>query len=152
MPTPLMVVLFMVVLFTLTLTQAYGRSALMLSGGAGLGMHHFGIIKTLHTLDLLPTVISGSSAGTCFQRQRSNQNRVAVAVDHAGATWGSFSLIPLGSPHVHVRCTPQVAPTTTIRVANQPKSTVAAIAQTLNIGRLLIPWSLDPLVSWSLPT
>ena len=41
----------------------FGRSALMLSGGATLGMFHLGVIKALHERNLLPKVISGSSAG-----------------------------------------------------------------------------------------
>jgi NTE family protein len=43
--------------------QSFGRSALMLSGGANLGMFHIGVIKALHEQNLLPRVISGSSAG-----------------------------------------------------------------------------------------
>jgi TAG lipase/steryl ester hydrolase/phospholipase A2/LPA acyltransferase len=42
----------------------FGRSALMLSGGATLGMFHLGVIKALHERGLLPKVISGSSAGS----------------------------------------------------------------------------------------
>ncbi|HEY0914755.1 MAG TPA: DUF3336 domain-containing protein [Solimonas sp.] len=42
----------------------FGRSALMLSGGATLGMFHLGVIKALHEQGLLPRVISGSSAGS----------------------------------------------------------------------------------------
>ncbi|MEW6169248.1 MAG: DUF3336 domain-containing protein [Pseudomonadota bacterium] len=42
---------------------AFGRSALMLSGGGTLGMFHLGVIKALHEQNLLPRVISGSSAG-----------------------------------------------------------------------------------------
>lgn len=44
--------------------SVFGRSALMLSGGATLGMFHLGVIKTLHEHNLLPRVISGSSAGS----------------------------------------------------------------------------------------
>lgn len=44
--------------------QGYGRSALLLSGGAGLGVHHFGVIKVLWEQGLLPRVVSGSSAGS----------------------------------------------------------------------------------------
>ncbi|OQR87809.1 patatin-like phospholipase [Achlya hypogyna] len=44
--------------------HAFGRSALMLSGGGGLGLYHSGIIKTLVDEDMLPTVISGASAGS----------------------------------------------------------------------------------------
>lgn len=44
--------------------QAFGRSALLLSGGATLGMYHIGVLKTLFEADLLPRIISGSSAGS----------------------------------------------------------------------------------------
>jgi len=43
--------------------HALGKTALLLSGGASLGMYHFGVIKALATQQLLPRVISGSSAG-----------------------------------------------------------------------------------------
>lgn len=42
---------------------SYGRTALMLSGGASLGMYHTGVARALLESDLLPNVISGSSAG-----------------------------------------------------------------------------------------
>ena len=42
----------------------YGRSALMLSGGGVLGFYHLGVVKTLLDQNLLPQVISGSSAGS----------------------------------------------------------------------------------------
>lgn len=44
--------------------QAFGRSALCLSGGATLGLYHLGVIKVLHEHNLLPRVISGSSVGS----------------------------------------------------------------------------------------
>src|SRR5207237_953852 len=44
--------------------QSYGRSSLMLSGGATLGLFHVGVVKALVREDLLPEVISGSSAGS----------------------------------------------------------------------------------------
>jgi NTE family protein len=43
---------------------SYGRSALMLSGGATMGLFHVGVVKALLLEDLLPDVISGSSAGS----------------------------------------------------------------------------------------
>jgi TAG lipase/steryl ester hydrolase/phospholipase A2/LPA acyltransferase len=46
------------------LRQAYGRSALVLSGGGGLGVYHMGVIKALFEAGMLPRVISGSSAGS----------------------------------------------------------------------------------------
>ncbi len=45
-----------------TLTS-YGRPTLLLSGGATLGMFHFGVIKALWEKGLLPQVIAGSSIG-----------------------------------------------------------------------------------------
>lgn len=44
----------------------FGRSALMLSGAGSLGHFHHGVVKTLFEQDLLPNVISGSSAGSIF--------------------------------------------------------------------------------------
>lgn len=44
-------------------SHCFGCSALMLSGGAVLGNFHVGVIKTLLAEGLLPSVISGSSAG-----------------------------------------------------------------------------------------
>ena len=44
--------------------HAYGRTALLLSGGAALGGYHIGVIKTLFREGLLPRVISGASAGS----------------------------------------------------------------------------------------
>lgn len=45
-------------------THAFGRSCIMLSGGAGLGFFHAGVVKTLVEHDVLPDVISGASAGS----------------------------------------------------------------------------------------
>jgi len=44
--------------------RVYGRPALMLSGGALLGLFHFGVVKALFEQDLLPRTISGSSMGS----------------------------------------------------------------------------------------
>jgi hypothetical protein len=41
--------------------HAYGRTALLLSGGAYLGFYHFGLCKTLWQEGMLPRVISGAS-------------------------------------------------------------------------------------------
>ena len=42
---------------------SYGRPTLLLSGGATLGMFHFGVIKALWEKGLLPQVVAGSSVG-----------------------------------------------------------------------------------------
>ena len=44
--------------------HSYGRTALLLSGGASLGMFHLGVIKTLYEANLLPKIVCGSSAGS----------------------------------------------------------------------------------------
>ncbi|ESZ98302.1 hypothetical protein SBOR_1295 [Sclerotinia borealis F-4128] len=44
--------------------QAFGRSALLLSGGATFGMNHVGVLKALFEAHLLPRIISGASAGS----------------------------------------------------------------------------------------
>ncbi len=44
--------------------QAFGRSALLLSGGGTFGMNHVGVVKALWHAKLLPRIISGSSAGS----------------------------------------------------------------------------------------
>lgn len=48
----------------LSARQSFGRSALLLSGGATFGMNHIGVIKTLWEARLLPRIISGASAGS----------------------------------------------------------------------------------------
>jgi TAG lipase / steryl ester hydrolase / phospholipase A2 / LPA acyltransferase len=44
--------------------QSFGRSALLLSGGATFGMTHIGVLKALFEAKLLPRIISGASAGS----------------------------------------------------------------------------------------
>ncbi|CAD6236679.1 unnamed protein product [Miscanthus lutarioriparius] len=44
--------------------HAFGRTALLLSGGASLGSFHVGVVKTLVEHKLLPRIISGSSVGS----------------------------------------------------------------------------------------
>eukprot|EP01035_Chromulina_nebulosa_P019747 gene19747-25679_t len=46
--------------------HAFGRTALLLSGGAALGYYHMGLVKSLWQQQLLPRVISGASAGSLF--------------------------------------------------------------------------------------
>ena len=44
--------------------RSFGRSALLLSGGASLGLFHLGVIEELRAQGLLPDVITGASAGS----------------------------------------------------------------------------------------
>jgi len=52
--------------FFQSIRQSYGRTALMLSGGASFCQYHNGIIKALYECDLIPRVICGTSAGSFF--------------------------------------------------------------------------------------
>ncbi|MGH8432890.1 MAG: DUF3336 domain-containing protein [Pseudomonas sp.] len=62
--------------FFLRASQCFGRSALMLSGGAVLGNFHAGVLKALFQEGLLPSIISGSSAGAIL---------AAITCTHADA-------------------------------------------------------------------
>ena len=44
--------------------HAYGRTALLLSGGGAFGVKHIGVIQALFKARLLPRIISGTSAGS----------------------------------------------------------------------------------------
>ncbi len=44
--------------------RSFGRSALLLSGGASLGLFHVGVVAELHEQGLLPRVLAGSSVGS----------------------------------------------------------------------------------------
>ncbi|PID42838.1 MAG: patatin [Proteobacteria bacterium] len=50
-------------------SHCYGRSTLLLSGGVGLIFFHHGVVQELIDHDLLPHVISGSSAGAIVSAQ-----------------------------------------------------------------------------------
>ncbi len=45
-------------------SDCFGRSAMMLSGAGTLGAFHVGVAKALAEQDLIPTVVSGASAGS----------------------------------------------------------------------------------------
>ena len=44
--------------------HAFGRTALLLSGGASLGLYHLGVLKILFEERVIPRIISGSSMGS----------------------------------------------------------------------------------------
>jgi TAG lipase/steryl ester hydrolase/phospholipase A2/LPA acyltransferase len=59
----------------------FGRSALMLSGGATLGFFHLGVVKALFEHGLLPDVLSGASMGAliaCGTGVRTNAELTAL--------------------------------------------------------------------------
>jgi TAG lipase/steryl ester hydrolase/phospholipase A2/LPA acyltransferase len=62
----------------------FGRSALLLSGGATLGFLHIGVVKALFQHDLLPDVLSGASMGAliaCGTGVRTDAELEALFVD-----------------------------------------------------------------------
>lgn len=44
--------------------RSYGHTALCLSGGGGMGLYHWGVLKELLKQKLIPRIISGASAGS----------------------------------------------------------------------------------------
>ena len=44
--------------------HAFGRTAMLLSGGAANGIYHVGVLKALFEANLLPRVFAGASAGS----------------------------------------------------------------------------------------
>jgi len=60
-------------------SHCFGRSALMLSGGAALGNFHIGVLKSLVEQNLLPNVISGASAGALFAAMAGTNDAATLA-------------------------------------------------------------------------
>lgn len=50
--------------FFSNIKHAFGQSALLLSGGAYFGIYHGGVLKALREKDLIPKIVTGSSAGS----------------------------------------------------------------------------------------
>lgn len=67
-------------LFFKDTAQAFGRSALLLSGGAILGMYHIGVIKALYEQCLLPRIISGTHIYTRMLQIGTSAGAIVAAV------------------------------------------------------------------------
>jgi TAG lipase / steryl ester hydrolase / phospholipase A2 / LPA acyltransferase len=76
---------------------SYGRSALMLSGGATLGLFHVGVVKALYREGLLPTVLSGSSAGSIVASTVATRapEEADLLLDPANAYYHFWKVLPL---------------------------------------------------------
>lgn len=63
--------------------HAFGRSALLLSGGATMALFHTGVVKALFQNNLLPRVISGSSGGAiiCSMLGTRTDSELATMLD-----------------------------------------------------------------------
>lgn len=58
--------------------HSFGRSALLLSGGATLGMFHIGVVKALWERGLLPRVLTGSSAGSIIASMAASRDNAEM--------------------------------------------------------------------------
>lgn len=78
---------------------SYGRSSLMLSGGATLGLFHVGVVKALFRENLLPTVLSGSSAGAIVASVvcTHTQEQAQEFMDPKNAFYHFWRMLPLRS-------------------------------------------------------
>lgn len=79
------------------ITASYGRSALMLSGGATLGLFHVGVVKALFRENLVPPIMSGSSAGSvvCATLGTRAAHEVEELLDPESAYYHFWRILPL---------------------------------------------------------
>lgn len=76
--------------------QSFGRSALMLSGGATLGIFHLGVVKALWEQGLLPRTLSGSSAGAIVAAtlgSHTDEEIQALIDNHSGLEYVFWKLL-----------------------------------------------------------
>ena len=59
--------------------HAFGRTALMLSGGATWGFHHLGVVKALFQHGVLPRILSGASTGAMIAAGVCSRNDAELA-------------------------------------------------------------------------
>jgi NTE family protein len=69
--------------------KSFGQPALMLSGGATLGLFHIGVCKALQEQGLLPKVISGSSAGAIMAAMVGSHTDEELQAMYDGDGWYS---------------------------------------------------------------
>lgn len=70
-------------------SRSFGQPALMLSGGATLGLFHIGVCKALQEQGLLPKVISGSSAGSIMAAMIGSHTDAEMQAMYDGEGWYS---------------------------------------------------------------
>lgn len=95
--------------FFIRASHCYGRSALMLSGGAVLGYFHAGVLKALFDQTLLPEIISGSSAGSIL---------AATACTHTDDEL--IERLSLDNLHQEVDQTEAIRPIMSLRAKRKP--------------------------------
>ncbi|MDF2445296.1 MAG: hypothetical protein K0S46_532 [Moraxellaceae bacterium] len=70
-------------------SRSFGQPSLMLSGGATLGLFHIGVCKALQEHNLLPKVISGSSAGAIMAAMVGSHTDDELEAMYDGDGWYS---------------------------------------------------------------
>lgn len=63
--------------------RVFGRSALLLSGGATWGFHHLGVVKALFDQKLLPQILSGASTGAMIAAGACSRSDLELAQMYA---------------------------------------------------------------------
>ena len=79
--------------------HVFGRSALLLSGGASLGFFHIGVMRALFNQGLLPTVLSGSSMGAmvaCGVAARNDDELRTLFGDLGALRTDALRMLPAG--------------------------------------------------------
>ena len=79
--------------------HAFGRTALLLSGGGAMGVKHLGVVSALLEEKLLPKIVSGTSAGS-----------IVAAVVGTKRDAEVIDLVRSGGAHAPVSCTHLRAP------------------------------------------
>lgn len=77
--------------------HVFGRSGLLLSGGASLGFFHIGVMRALFRQGLLPTVLSGASMGAmvaCGVGARTDAELTALFADLGALRTDALRMLP----------------------------------------------------------
>ncbi|MBT8077822.1 MAG: DUF3336 domain-containing protein [Gammaproteobacteria bacterium] len=78
--------------------RSFGRSALLLSGGASLGLFHVGVVLEMHKQQLLPRVITGSSVGSIvgsvIAAHSETELEELLWPDQVGFSWSRLMGVP----------------------------------------------------------
>jgi TAG lipase/steryl ester hydrolase/phospholipase A2/LPA acyltransferase len=78
--------------------RSFGRSALLLSGGASLGLFHVGVVLEMQEQRLLPRVITGSSVGSIvggvIATHTNPELEELLQPDQVGFTWSRLMGVP----------------------------------------------------------
>lgn len=136
--------------------HSYGRTALLLSGGAALGFYHVGVVKTLIENRLMPRVLGGSSAGSIVcamvgtrTDEECERDFFELKGTHAPGHSGKLAISFFRPLHL-----PMKLPEVTGEVAEVVNNTAGALVDGKRTWQLLVPIPLRGITSviWDLIT